>query len=316
MRTTVATDLDLVAFLQAQRCIALVVLRAITQLGSRQAIHVHRTSLIRQVEVAVVRIDAAAYRTNQLIYLRVGFLCRIELGDCYSLHLSGRTRRRVSAHLLDEPGVHHLDLAIKGTAVTADLDLVAFLQAQRCIALVVLRAITQLGSRQAIHVHRTSLIRQVEVAVVRIDAAAYRTNQLIYLRVGFLCRIELGDCYSLHLSGRTRRLGSGFSFLEALDGGIHHLVLLVLFIVLVGAGQRDGASVLHRRRPLVILSVLEAVHQDGAGIVGQIELHPILSGTVRSGLERRYHTRQAVIGILIGLGNEVRHRRCRNLRRC
>ena len=86
-------------------------------------------------------------------------------------------------------------------------------------------------------------------------------------------------------------------------------MLLVLFVVLIGAGQRNGASILHRRRPLVVLPILETIHQDGAGIVGQIELHPIFAGTVRAGLELRYRTRQAVIGTLVGLGNEIRYRR-------
>ena len=173
------------------------------------------------------------------------------------------------------------------------------------------RPLVVLPILETIHQDGAGIVGQVELhpilsGTVRAGLELrYRTRQaVISILVG------LGNEISHRRRGNLCRFRTSF---EALDGGIHHLVLLVLFVVLIGAVQRNGASILHRRRPLVVLPILETIHQDGAGIVGQVELHPILSGTVRAGLELRYRTRQAVISILVGLGNEIRHCRRGNL---
>ena len=90
-------DLDLVAFVQAERSIALVVLRTIAQLRSGQAIHIHGARGIRQVEVAVGRIDGATDRTHKFVHLGVGLGSRIELSDGHRLHVTRiRARRRAA----------------------------------------------------------------------------------------------------------------------------------------------------------------------------------------------------------------------------
>ena len=91
-------------------------------------------------------------------------------------------------------------------------------------------------------------------------------------------------------------------------------MLLVLLIVLVCTGQGHGSAVLHDAGPFLEFAVIETVYQDGSRIIGQVELHPVLSSGVRAGLEGRYRTGQPVISAFIRPGDEILHRRCRNLR--
>ena len=112
----------------------------------------------------------------------------------------------VTAHLLDEPGIHPLNLVTIRSAVAPDPDPVAGVQAQRGIAVVILGAISQRGRRQAIDIDAAGLVLQVEESVRRVDIALDRSDQLINLGIG------LGR-------GEELRHGNGLNLILALFPG-------------------------------------------------------------------------------------------------
>ena len=111
----------------------------------------------------------------------------------------GIAARGIAAHLLDEPGIHHLNLVTKRSAVAPDPDPVAGVQAQRGIAVVILGAISQRGRRQAIDIDAAGLVLQVEESVRRVDIALDRSDQLINLGIGLWRGEELRHGNGLHL---------------------------------------------------------------------------------------------------------------------
>ena len=114
----------------------------------------------------------------------------------------------------------------------------------------------------------------------------------------------LGSSYGLGHGAGDALDGSAFG--EALHGRIHHFVLRLGGVELIGAGDYGSAAVLDFGSPLVILAVLESVHDDGCSVVGQVELHIVLAGVGGAGLETGDLARETVVRIGISLGDEFR----------
>ena len=146
-------------------------------------------------------------------------------------------------------------------------------------------------------------VGEVEAHVVAVSGfagveAAYLTGEPVV--GGAVGLDEIGH-------GGVRYLCLLLAGLEALDGGLHNLMLLLGGIVLVGAGEDYGAAVREFGSPFVVLAVLEAVNQDGSGFVGEVELHVVFTAVVGAGLEGRYLTGEPVVGVRVGVLDEVGH---------
>ena len=229
-------DLDLVALGQAQRRVTLVVLRAIAQFGGRQAVHIDRSGIVRQVEIAVGRIDVPADGAHQFIHLCIRIRCGVELRDRHGLDLSGRSRRRVAAlrlavqrvkmglaghrlrrvatviHQLaeDDDFVPHLDVGLAGLEF-----LVAQVQDPVAVELVFLRAVVgdiEGGVSVGTALREGALVRNAGDLALHIDIAGRVINvvggpgEVLHGigRAQGIVRI-LERTGTLRLAGRSRR---------------------------------------------------------------------------------------------------------------
>ena len=97
-----------------------------------------------------------------------------------------------------------------------------------------------------------------------------------------------------------RGRGRGGTGGEGDDRRVHHLMLALGAVVFVGTGHDDGAAVGNLAAPGLVLTVFEAIDQDGAGRIGQVELHPVLAAGSGPGLEFGHRAGQLVIGRPVG----------------
>ena len=107
-------------------------------------------------------------------------------------------------------------------------------------------------------------------------------------------------------NGYVRNLRLALTCLEALDSCVHYLVLLFVGIVLVSTVEDYGAAVRELGGPFLILAALEAINEDGSGIIGDVELHIVPAAVIGAGLEGTYLAGEPVISVGLGLLNEIR----------
>ena len=153
--------------------------------------------------------------------------------------------------------------------------------------------LVRLGVKEDIHVGRA-------VGNHHAHGRFGHNRRLFYYHGGVVGhRYRLGNCDCDSLGRLALR--------EGFDAGVHHLVLALARIEFVGAHQLHCAVVFELICPQVVLPVFEAVDQDGAGVVGQVELHPFLAAAVDARLEVRNLAGKPVIYCRTCRGDKVRH---------
>ena len=121
--------------------------------------------------------------------------------------------------MADIISVHHLDLVLIDAAVADQRHGVAFLDAQARETLVVLLAIAEFRLGQAIDIHGTCIVHQIEVAVLRIDCTGNLAGQLVLLRLGRFRRDKVGYADSFHLAGSAALAAAFAATARAAFGG-------------------------------------------------------------------------------------------------